>query len=334
MADGKAHLIGMVPAVHIVEVHEQQPAKKAGIQAGDYLALIDNQRWPSTLQVFDTVQTAGGRKLPLAVLRDGKVLSLPETAPNRKNMLGISMNYEQAIVGQTVPGSPAAALDLVGGSRIISINGQPVQTWWDIQRQLQLATVNAGEKATVIIGYTLALAQPSDELQSVTLNQDDIRQLAQARWDPQLPDILFAPMLRTVKTGNPVTAAQLGIEKTQQFMLHTYLTLTRLFQGTVPVKELRGPIGIAHIGTKVAKQGWSYLMFFLGLISVNLAVVNFLPIPITDGGLMLFLIVEKVKGSPVSPRVQTAAFFIGLALIGSVFLITLFHDTTRLFSGG
>ncbi len=110
--------------------------------------------------------------------------------------------------------------------------------------------------------------------------------------------------------------------------------LTRLFQGTVPVKELRGPIGIAHIGTKVAKQGWSYLMFFLGLISVNLAVVNFLPIPITDGGLMLFLIVEKVKGSPVSPRVQTAAFFIGLALIGSVFLITLFHDTTRLFSGG
>ena len=333
-ADGSAHLIGLVPAVHIVEVQEESPAQKAGIRARDYLTLIGTQRWPSTSQVYDIVQQAQGRKLALAVLRDGKVIALPQTAPDRKNMLGIGMISDQAIVGQTVPGSPAAALDLVGGSRITSINGQPVKTWSDVQQQLQLATIDPGKQAAVTIGYTLAIAEPTDELKTVTLNQDDIRQLAQARWGPQLPDLLFAPMLRTVKTDNPVAAAQLGIEKTHQFMLHTYLTLTRLFQGTVPVKELRGPIGIAHIGTKVAKQGWSYLLFFLGLISVNLAVINFLPIPITDGGLMLFLVVEKIKGSPVSPRIQTAAFFVGLALIGSVFLITLFYDTTRLFGGG
>ena len=71
-------------------------------------------------------------------------------------------------------------------------------------------------------------------------------------------------------------------------------------------------------------------MFFLGLISVNLVVINFLPIPIVDGGLMVFLIVEKIKGSPVSARVQTAAMVVGLVLIASIFLITLFYDVSRL----
>jgi regulator of sigma E protease len=95
---------------------------------------------------------------------------------------------------------------------------------------------------------------------------------------------------------------------------------------------MHGFVGIAHVGTRVAMQGWTYLLFFLGLISVNLAVINFLPIPIVDGGLMTFLIIEKLKGSPLSPRFQTVATIVGLAMIGSIFLITLFYDVARLIS--
>ena len=75
------------------------------------------------------------------------------------------------------------------------------------------------------------------------------------------------------------------------------------------------------------------MLFFLGLISVNLAVINFLPIPIVAGGLMLFLIVEKLKGSPVSARIQTAAFIVGIVLIGSIFLLTLYYDAGRILGG-
>ena len=86
--------------------------------------------------------------------------------------------------------------------------------------------------------------------------------------------------------------------------------------------------------------GYSYvkefmnLLFFLGLISVNLAVINFLPIPIVDGGLMVFLLVEKLKGSPVSPWIQTAATVVGLAVIASIFLMTLYFDIGRIMGNG
>ncbi len=104
-----------------------------------------------------------------------------------------------------------------------------------------------------------------------------------------------------------------------------------MFRGTVPLKGLRGPVGIADIGTQIATtKGWTWLIFFLGMISVNLVVINFLPIPIVDGGLMVFLLVEKIKGSPVHPRFLAAANVVGLALIGSVFVFTLYHDITRL----
>ena len=118
-------------------------------------------------------------------------------------------------------------------------------------------------------------------------------------------------------------------------MIQTYLTIARAFQGTVPVKEFRGPVGIVHIGTRITQQGGiPSLLFFHGLISVNLVVINFMPIPITDGGLMVFLLIERIKGSPISARVQTAALLFGVALIGSLFIITLYHDAIRLWTGG
>ena len=113
-------------------------------------------------------------------------------------------------------------------------------------------------------------------------------------------------------------------------MTQTYLTIVRLVQGRVDHRELRGIVGIADEGTRIAKQGGTYLLFFLGLLSINLAVMNFLPIPILDGGQMLFLLIEKLKGSPVSIRVQEIATYVGLALIGSLLLVTLYYDTGRL----
>lgn len=105
----------------------------------------------------------------------------------------------------------------------------------------------------------------------------------------------------------------------------------RLFQGTVKVEHLKGPVGIAHLGTLVASQGTLKLMFFLGLVSVNLAVVNFLPLPIVDGGQFIFILYEQIKGKPVPMGVQNAATLAGLALIGCMFLIVTFNDIRGLF---
>jgi regulator of sigma E protease len=125
----------------------------------------------------------------------------------------------------------------------------------------------------------------------------------------------------------------IGFDKTGQFIQQTYITLLRLIQGTIKPSHLRGPVGIVDEGAKVAAQGFAYYLFFLGLISVNLAVINFLPIPIVDGGLMVFLMIEKIKGSPASPKVQTAAMLVGLVLIAVVFLYVTYQDIARIVEG-
>jgi regulator of sigma E protease len=91
-----------------------------------------------------------------------------------------------------------------------------------------------------------------------------------------------------------------------------------------------GPVGIFQAGTHFARKGNDWLIWFLAMISANLAVVNFLPIPIVDGGLFTFLIVEKIQGRPLSAKTQSIAQFVGLAIILSVFLLVTYQDIARM----
>ena len=113
-------------------------------------------------------------------------------------------------------------------------------------------------------------------------------------------------------------------------MTSTYVTFARLFQGSVKIEHLKGPVGIADVGTKVARKGFVWLLFFLALISVNLAVVNFLPIPIADGGHFIFLLYEQITGKPVSVAVQNVAAIAGLMLVIGMFLLVTYNDIANL----
>ena len=103
----------------------------------------------------------------------------------------------------------------------------------------------------------------------------------------------------------------------------------RLFQGSVKVEHLKGPVGIAHLGVVVADQGFVWLLFFMGLISVNLAVINFLPIPIADGGHMVFLIYEKIRGKQAPESVRVAATYAGLLMLASLMIFVIYLDIRR-----
>ena len=125
-------------------------------------------------------------------------------------------------------------------------------------------------------------------------------------------------------------AIAMGLHETDRVMRTTYLTFIRLFQGSISPKNLNGPVGIVHTGTIIAERGLIWLLFFFALVNINLAVVNFLPIPITDGGHMIFLIWEQITGKPVSLAVQNAATLAGLVLIVAVFLFVTYNDISRL----
>ena len=104
-----------------------------------------------------------------------------------------------------------------------------------------------------------------------------------------------------------------------------------MVQGSVSYKNIMGPLGIFSAGTRFAYKGHDWLIWFLSMISANLAVVNFLPIPIVDGGLFMFLILEKIQGRPLSQRTQSIAQIVGLALLLGVFLIVTYQDIARMF---
>jgi regulator of sigma E protease len=102
-----------------------------------------------------------------------------------------------------------------------------------------------------------------------------------------------------------------------------------IFSRSVGVENLSGPVGIVQIGAQHARMGFTHFLYLLAIISANLAVINFLPLPIVDGGLMVFLLIEKIKGSPVSIKIQMATQIVGLVLIAVAFLMITLQDISK-----
>lgn len=336
-AEGPAHLLGLAPAGEITLVADESAAQDLGIQVGDIIVKLGDLDWPTaTGEVAALLAETKSKPLEVVVLRDGEQVALGDITP-RKGKLGIVLEvaYGTPVVRELADGSPAdqalnAGDPFMPGTRISRINGEAVQDWRDIQRVLMAWSASENRSAELSVSYTVPVPGASEEVAVFAVSPDQADELLAAGWEPGYEDFFPLTEMVMLKADNVGEAFVIGVDKTKDFIQQTYITLLRLLQGNVKLYNLRGPVGIVHVGTTVAQQGPPYLLFFLGLISVNLAVINFLPIPIVDGGHMVFLAIEKIKGSPPSPQVQTAALYMGLAVIGFVFLATLFYDVTRL----
>jgi regulator of sigma E protease len=131
------------------------------------------------------------------------------------------------------------------------------------------------------------------------------------------------------KAGNLGQALVQGSRKTGRMITALYLQLRSLVTGRISAKQLGGPIALISQGSAFAGMGWWELMLFLGAMSLNLAVVNFLPIPVLDGGHMVFLIYEKLRGRPPSESVRVAATWMGLAMILSLLVFVTYRDVVN-----
>ncbi|MBL4702604.1 site-2 protease family protein [bacterium AH-315-I18] len=340
--DAHMNLAGIVPATQINRVLKGSQADELGIQAGDIIANLGNIPWPTWEDILNTFSPdtatnastfSADASLTLNVWREGKIIGMGSVQPSR-GKLGVGREFvpNHVIVSRVLENSAFAPLNLIPGSIIKSVNEVPINNFGDLQIALQLLAQNPqSQSVEAFIGYELNIKGKPAFVNKVNFDQSSLEQLQKASWTLPLElAMVFGPQKIRIQADNPIEAIGLGITKTHQFMVQTYITLARLFQGSVKAKHLRGPIGILDEGRRIARQGWPYLMFFLGLISVNLVVINFLPIPIVDGGLMVFLIIEKIKGSPVSAKIQTAAMVLGLVLIAGIFLVTLYYDFSRL----
>jgi len=142
--------------------------------------------------------------------------------------------------------------------------------------------------------------------------------------------LILASDTRRQKADNLVHAVQLGFRDTWNSMLQVYQHIRGIVTGRISVENLGGPVTIARVAYRFAGIDFWEFVFFLGLISVNLAVINFLPIPVLDGGHMVFLIYEKIRGKPASEGVRIGATYAGLLLLACLMVFVLFLDIKRL----
>lgn len=340
-------MLGLVPLVQLTSIAESSP-NRGLLEAGDIVLRLGNQQAPRMRTFREFIMEHGAGTVDMTVLRNGAPVTVAARIEEAgvfdpRPMMGVTPSYAwdeprfampmaavQSGTGDAASAdlaTPVASLGLLGGSRIESINGEPVASWRDIWQRIHAST---GQDR---ISMTVVLPTPGAEQRTVEvpLDAEWSGRIRSLRWQPSLPYFLFEPLyVLRHSDGNPLTAVKMGMQETASFAVLTYLTIDRLFRGTVKVEHLQGPVGIVHIGSKVADRGFSYMLFFLGLISVNLAVINFLPLPIVDGGLFLYLVYEAIKGRPPSIGFQNGAAIVGLLLIATAFVVTFYNDIARI----
>jgi regulator of sigma E protease len=156
-----------------------------------------------------------------------------------------------------------------------------------------------------------------------------------ARPDPDWPlaerGFILREEQRTLQAANLWQAVVLGMQDTSDQILDVFHNIRGMVVRRISPKNMGGPIEIARIAFHVAKVDFWEFLFFLGAISINLAVINFLPIPILDGGHMVFLTYEKLRGKPASEQVRIAATYVGVFLILSLMFFVFYQDITKIF---
>lgn len=310
------------PAAVAYAVGHDGEAEFLGLRPGDEIVRIDGRKVRDFTDLrLAAALSAADRPLELTVVRPGSPRQLtyritPKRSGNGLPSLGIGSARSLTLADTS--GLNTAQAGLRRDMRLVAVDGTPVTRFDQFLERLEAA---GGE-------VELRFLDPeSGAATTFTASTDPDAETS-------VMALPFRPLETRIRADDPLEALQLGALKTTQTMQSVYLTLLRLFQRQIPVEQMRGPIGIADTGTRIARdRGLTYLLYFLGLISVNLAVINFLPIPVVDGGHMVFLALEGVKGSPVSPRLQAIATYVGMMLILSIFLVTLFYDTARLIGG-
>lgn len=342
------HLLGLVPVMRIEEAGDGALAQ--GLKSGDVFVRIGAVEFPSLAAGIREIRAHAGKALTVAVAREGKVEVL-EVRVSREGTIGFApgdtaegsallsapVRTVREIREGSKPGpTAAAALSVRPGSEIVRVGSTTVSSFPSLRTALRDATAEAcrtGSGANVTLTLrapTLDGAEALEQAVEWPLSAAEVKALHALGWELPFSAAIFETEQALLKASGPVAAMSLGLHETKRVMLSTYMTFVRLFQGTVKVEHLKGPVGIVHVGTILADRGLVWLLFFMALISVNLAVINFLPLPIVDGGQFLFLLWEQVRGRPVPLGIQNAVTLAGLVLIGAMFLLVTFNDVRNL----
>ncbi|MBI5612130.1 MAG: RIP metalloprotease RseP [Gammaproteobacteria bacterium] len=326
---------GLKPVVG--KVDEDSPAARAGFRAGDELVSIDGkpvaswdqrrmhlyQRALDQAQVEVVARDALGvlhtRRLDLSALSAGRVSA--GLIEREIGMYGYSPEVAP-VLGSVEAGSVAAQAGLRTGDRIARIDGAEIRSW---QEAVTRITASPGAALALTVDRQGVSQVIKLVPQTVERNGQRIGRIGVGVRAPELP-----PEMRVVLRYDPPTALWEGAQTTWDMSVVTLRMLYLMVLGEVSMKAVSGPITIAQYAHSSAMVGLDRFVMFLAIISVGLGVLNLLPIPILDGGQLLYHVIEAVKGGPLSERALYWGQMIGLSLLGALMLLAFYNDFARI----
>ncbi len=319
----------------LAEPARSTPAAVAGVRGGDEVAAVDGVPVASFQDLrWQLLKSSGGDQVTLRVRTiDGgaatRVVALGaleggdwEGPFMRK--LGLSADFGEPLIDEVLPGKPAQRAGARAGDRIIAIDGIPVRSPADVA-----AATNAKPAAEVV--FRIERDGARFDLPVITeVTESNGRRIGIAGLRLKVDPAVEGRLSTTVRYG-PVRALYEGTRKTWELSVFTVRMLGRILVGDASLKNISGPITIADFAGQSAQAGPLVFVGYLALLSISLGVLNLLPVPLLDGGQLLYYFAEILRGRPLSDRAFEIGQRIGMAVLAALMALALFNDFSRLF---
>ncbi len=319
-------------------VEKGSPAYHSGIRSGDKIIRIDDESITEWNNIDDYVSEKIGEKISLTILRNGQEMVV-EATPKKQDSLNIFQEpievgfigvwpFISTIVGQVSKDSPAEAGGLKSGDKIVAIEGIEVGQW---SKTVEIIRESAGKELSFIVergDETVHLKiTPGEHKDTLSTGEEiTIGRIGISSGQPHNKSVFL-------KRYNPFAAFIRGWGQTWELTKLIGISMKKLVAGEVSSKNIAGPIGIAQMTGQVAKQGLISLLSFMAFMSINLGILNLLPIPILDGGHLLFFTLEVILGKPLNEKKMETAQKIGLTLLIALMVLAFYNDILRLLNG-
>ena len=329
---------GIAPVIN--GVVEESPAYVAGLRTGDEILAVDGEEtiiWQQvTMQLLARLGETGNLVLTIDPVDSNSLrdVSIPviswmgdETEPNPVSSLGIVLIEIPAIIAGVVAEGRAESGGLLAGDEIVSVNGRAIRGWthWvEVIRsnpELELDTVvqREGIKTAIVLRPATKTLEDGSVIGSIGAYVQET----------SFSELVPPEMLREV-SYNPISAIQPALQETWDKSVFILGAVKKMVVGLISVKNINGPITIAQIAGQTASYGIDVYLGFLALLSISLGVLNLLPIPILDGGHLMYYMIEAVTRRPVPERIQAWGLQLGLLLISGIMVLAVYNDVSRL----
>jgi len=309
----------------IGHVIPDSPAAKAGIEDGDRIVGLDGKHNPTWEDIGLKEVTSAYRPMHLVVDRSGKKFDTTVVPTFNDRIGGGFAGWDergQIQLGQVEPGYPADKAGLKKGDLLISVNGQPMHSNFKFQ---EITKTSGGKPIEIEF-------QRTGEVHKVTVQPVFAKLDGPARW---MIGVMPQQKLNLITTKLSFSdALQESVRQNEKGALLMVEFLKGLVQRRMSTKNLTGPIGIAQLSGEAAREGPSAFFMLMSMVSLQLAIINLLPIPIMDGGVILMLLVEMVMRRDLSLNVKEAVFKLGFVTIVVILAFAIYNDISKMIPAG